>query len=146
MAASEESLIFAKIVRYVAEQIDGVAGEESAAEAPPEAEGFAAVMRELADAFEYTGGFKYSYEQSQHLGEVFALLEGAMHNLAHQATRLEQHNAAAKMQWAAGQAAEMQAEVERRREDGEGGVVAFLSDEDAAAFDEGGEGREGEEP
>ncbi|MCP5367920.1 MAG: hypothetical protein H6907_12555 [Hyphomicrobiales bacterium] len=128
MAASEESLVFAKIVRYVAQQIEDVA----AADDPGAAGGYAAVLAELADAFEYTGGFKYSYEQSRHLVEVFALLEGAMHNLAHQATRLEQHNAAAKMQWAAGQAGEMRSEVQRRHDDGEGGVVAFVGEDDGA--------------
>ncbi|MCB2102671.1 MAG: hypothetical protein KDE22_17465 [Rhodobacterales bacterium] len=129
MPVTEESQVFAKIVRYIAGQADDVSRDDET----PEGRYLAEALSELAQAFETTGGFEFKPEQAPHLAHTFSTLEAAMRALSAQARQLEQHNAAAKMEWAADQASRMSADCyESHRRKG-GGIIAFAPAEEGEA-------------
>ncbi len=116
-----EAVIFAKIVRYMADQL-----AEVDPEALPEDLGVMGdLYKEIAEAFEQSGGFEFTPDQALPLSHAFAMLEGGISILADQATGSGHDNAAAKMQWAAIKAKAMTAELETRHLEGAGGIISF---------------------
>jgi len=129
-----ESLIFAKIVRYMAEQLAKIDPEAM----PEDIAIMSELFGEIASAFESTNGFEYSHEQALPLSHAFAMLEGGIRLLGEQASEGGHTNAAAKMQWAALKAKTMTADLETSHLEGAGGIIAFKvgSDIDADNDDE----------
>ena len=139
MTQQEENLIFAKIVRYIAEQIeedlpdDPWADDDEAAETEDDPSAMAEIqtsLLEVADAFEQAGGFRFAADQAGVLSQVFAVLEAGMRTLALQAAEAGQHNAAAKMEWAAGQARDMTAYLADKQAAGDDGELVLILDEE----------------
>ena len=119
-----EALIFAKIVRYMAEQLAQIDPE-----AKPEDLGVMGdLFNEIADAFETTRGFEFTSEQALPLSHAFAMLEGGIRLLGEQAAEGGHTNAAAKMEWAAIKAKAMTADLETSHLEGAGGIIAFEVD------------------
>lgn len=121
---NQEALIFARIVRYLSEQL------KAPGEVPEEIQEMGGVLDELAQAFEATGGFEFSSEQALFLSQVFTVMETSMRALSESASSLEQHDAAAKIEWAAGQAKGMAAVLEERHLHNIGGIIAFNMEEE----------------
>lgn len=130
--ANAESLIFAKIVRYMAEQLANIDPEAM----PEDIAIMSELFGEIASAFEATSGFEYSHEQALPLSHAFAMLEGGIRLLGEQASEGGHTNAAAKMQWAALKAKTMTADLETSHLEGAGGIIAFKVDADADNDDE----------
>ena len=126
-----EGIVFARIIRGVAEHFSKMDVEEG----PEEIDQMLRVFSELADAFETTNGFEFDHEQALPLSYAFTMLEAGMRVMSEQATSGGYFNAAAKMEWAAIQAKGMIGELERRHRSDEGGVITFDDDED----DDGGD-------
>lgn len=121
-----EQLIFAKIVRYMAEQLTEIDPKAL----PEDIVVMSELFVEIADAFEATGGFEYSHEQALPLSHAFAMLEGGIRLLGEQALEGGHTNAAAKMEWAAIKAKAMTADLETGHLEGASGIIAFNSDGD----------------
>ena len=124
--ANAESTMFAKIVRYMAEQLIKIDPEAM----PEDITVMSELFIEIADAFEATGGFEYSVEQALPLSHAFSMLEGGIRLLGEQATEGGHTNAAAKMEWAAIKAKSMTADLETSHLEGASGIVAFRVDAD----------------
>ncbi len=122
-----EALIFAKVVRHLAERLGDVEPDTD----PGDLAHTGALFEELADAFETTGGFSFAADQTSALSHAFAMLEGGMHILTQQATEQGKHNAAAKMQWAANRAHGVFEMLETHITAGTGGVITLGSGEDS---------------
>lgn len=123
-----EALVFAKIVRYMADQLSEVDPEAM----PDELRAMSDLYGEIADAFEATSGFEFSQEQALPLSHAFAMLEGGIRLLAEQANEGGHSNAAAKMEWAAIKAKSMTAELETSHLEGTGGIITLLGGEETA--------------
>jgi hypothetical protein len=128
--ANQEGLIFSKITRYIAEQmqkeIEAGAHSEGTSESMPEEMGEAVTLfREIADAFELAGGIKFEAEQALPLSQAFALLATGMRALSVQATEQKQTNAAAKMEWAARKATVFTATFQQCHLEGNGGEISL---------------------
>lgn len=121
-----EGIVFARIIRGVAEHFSKMEVEEG----PEEIDQMLRVFSELADAFETTNGFEFDREQALPLSYAFTMLEAGMRVMSEQATSGGFFNAAAKMEWAALQAKGMIGELERRHRSDEGGVITFDDDDD----------------
>ena len=121
-----EPLVFAKIVRHIAERLNDDDNEA----APEDMAHAGALFMELADAFENTSGFEFTPDQALPLSHAFVTLEGGMRLLAEQAHEGGHANAAAKMEWAAMKARAMAGKLEAHHLEGAGGIVAFGVDED----------------
>lgn len=121
-----EAVIFAKIVRYMAEQLTQIDPEAM----PKDIIVMSELFIEVADAFEATGGFEYSVEQALPLSHAFAMLEGGIRLLGEQAAEGGHTNAAAKMEWAAIKAKSMTADLETSHLEGASGIIAFRADLD----------------
>lgn len=118
-----EGLIFAKIIRHIAEQMTSAPPPEGSSD--DDLQNTAGLFLELADAFEAVGGFEFAAEQALPLSHAFVLIEQGMRALSAQAREGGHDNAAAKMEWAAGRARLMTAKLEERHLAGAGGIVAF---------------------
>ena len=121
-----EPIIFAKIVRYMAEQLTQIDPEAM----PEDITVMSELFIEIADAFEATSGFEYSVEQALPLSHAFAMLEGGIRLLGEQAAEGGHTNAAAKMEWAAIKAKSMTADLETSHLEGASGIIAFRADAD----------------
>lgn len=121
-----EPRIFAKIIRYMADQLS-----EIDPDAVPEDLGvMGELFVEIADAFEATGGFEFTHEQALPLSHAFSMLEGGIRLLAEQASEGGHTNAAAKMEWAAIKAKAMTADLETSHLEGAGGIIVFDRDDE----------------
>ncbi len=127
-----ESVIFAKIVRYMAEQLTQIDPDAM----PEDITVMSELFIEIADAFEATNGFEYSHEQALPLSHAFSMLEGGIRLLGEQAAEGGHTNAAAKMQWAAIKAKSMTADLETSHLEGASGIISFRTDGDADNDDE----------
>jgi len=125
--ANAESLIFAKIVRYMAEQLTKIDPDAM----PEDIAIMSELFGEIASAFEATNGFEYSHEQALPLSHAFAMLEGGIRLLGEQASEGGHTNAATKMEWAAIKAKAMTADLEISHLEGVGGIISFKIDVDA---------------
>ena len=121
-----EAVIFAKIVRYMAEQLTQIDPEAM----PEDITVMSELFIEIADAFEATSGFEYSHEQALPLSHAFSMLEGGIRLLGEQASEGGHTNAAAKMEWAAIKAKSMTADLETSHLEGASGIIAFRADAD----------------
>ena len=121
-----EAIIFAKIVRYMAEQLTQIDPEAM----PEDISVMSELFIEIADAFEATSGFEYSHEQALPLSHAFTMLEGGIRLLGEQAAEGGHTNAAAKMEWAAIKAKSMTADLETSHLEGASGIIAFRADAD----------------
>lgn len=124
-----EGLIFSRIVRHIAEQINQT--EQASAGGNENLTQTSAMFNEIADAFEQTGGFEFQAEQALGLSHAFVLLEAGMRTLSEQATGLGHGDAAAKMEWAAIRAKMMTAKLEERHLAGAGGIITFNDIDDS---------------
>jgi len=133
------NLIFARVVRFIAEEMAAETGDRDPDE-PGEAEtgladpdaaidDLAATLNEIATAFEQAGGFHFEADQALTLTHLFSVLEAGMRALSEQAAGQGQHNAAAKIEWAAGQAREMAAYLMEKHGSGDGGTLVVLEHE-----------------
>ena len=122
-----EAVIFAKIVRYMAEQLTQIDTDAT----PEDITVMSELFIEIADAFEATKGFEYSHEQALPLSHAFAMLEGGIRLLGEQASEGGHTNAAAKMEWAAIKAKSMTADLEISHLEGASGIIAFRTDGDS---------------
>ena len=127
--ANAESLIFAKIVRYMADQLAKIDPEAM----PEDIAIMSELFSEIASAFEATNGFEYSAEQALPLSHAFAMLEGGIRLLGEQASEGGHTSAAVKMEWAAIKAKAMTADLETSHLEGAGGIISFRPDGDNRA-------------
>ncbi|MCW9033849.1 MAG: hypothetical protein OQJ97_06470 [Rhodospirillales bacterium] len=113
---NQEGLIFAKITRYIAEQITQDAEDDDEDDddgnEDQSVRETVGLYLEIAEAFEIAGGFEFEAEQALSLSQAMALLTAAMRALSEQAHQQKQPNAAAKMEWAAMQATMMTAKLQ----------------------------------
>lgn len=121
-----EPIIFAKIVRYMAEQLTQIDPKAM----PEDISAMSELLIEIADAFEATSGFEYSHEQALPLSHAFSMLEGGIRLLGEQAAEGGHTNAAAKMEWAAIKAKSMTVDLETSHLEGASGIIAFRADAD----------------
>lgn len=129
---NQEAQIFAKITRYIGEQLEqeALSTEENNAGNDEKLRGIAeaaTLFREIADAFEQAGGLLFDADQTLPLSQTFALLVSGMKALSAQATEQNQTNAAAKMEWAARKATAFTAIFQQCHLNGTGGEIS-LSD------------------
>ena len=96
---------------------------------PAGLEDLSATLREIATAFETTGGFRFEASQSLVLSHVFTVLEAGMRTLSAQAAEGGQDNAAAKIEWAAGETREMTAYLMEKHGSGDGGILVLIGDD-----------------
>jgi hypothetical protein len=125
-AQKAEALVFATIVRYLAERLTDVEPDVDAGDLTATGD----LYLEIAEAFENTNGFEFSSDQALALSHAFAMLEGGMKILAEQAHESGHTNAAAKMEWAALKARNMTAKLETHHLASSGGIIAFSVDDD----------------
>ncbi|MCP4330511.1 MAG: hypothetical protein GY791_18970 [Alphaproteobacteria bacterium] len=127
MARDSENLIFAKVVGYIAATM---ADDDGETELPEGLDRLPAVLREITDAFENSGGFEFAADQALVLSHVFTVLEAAMRTLSEQAAGGGQDNAAAKIEWAANQAREMTAYLMEKHGSGDGGTLVLVGEDE----------------
>jgi len=126
MATDSENQIFAKVVSYMAANMAADEDEDL----PAGLEDLSATLREIATAFETTGGFEFEASQTLVLSHVFTVLEAGMRTLSAQAAEGGQDNAAAKIEWAAGETREMTAYLMEKHGSGDGGTLVLIGDGD----------------
>jgi len=124
-ATAAEAKVFATIIRYLAERLGDIEPDVDPGDLVQSGELFI----ELATAFENTSGFEFTSDQALPLSHAFALLVGGMRILAEQAGESGHTNAAAKMEWAAGKAHAMGAELDLHHLQGAAGIIAFGREE-----------------
>lgn len=122
---NQEALVFARIVRYLSEQL------KDPGDVPEEIQEMSVILEELAQAFETTGGFEFNAEQAVFLSQVFTVMETSMRALSESAAKLNQTDAAAKIEWGANQAKGMAAVLEERHLHNIGGIIAFNKEDEA---------------
>ena len=125
---NQEGVIFARILRHIAAQL----GEQNSALPQEELETMGGLCMEMADAFEQAGGFEYQFEQALPLSQTFAMLDPAILGLATMANEMGQHNAAAKMEWAANLCRNWAQDLEDKHHCQADGIISFalLDDEE----------------
>ncbi len=122
---NQEGIIFAKITRYIAEQIAHEAEEADTEEERQAIQETIELYIEIAEAFELAGGFEFEAEQALSLSQALALLVAGMNALSEQAHQQKQSNAAAKMEWAAMQANTMTAKLQECYLAGSSGFITI---------------------
>ncbi|MBL4747662.1 MAG: hypothetical protein JKY17_04650 [Magnetovibrio sp.] len=120
--ADAEAKLYASIVRYLSERLTETEPDVDPGDLVQTGE----LFRELADAFEHTGGFEFSHDQALVLTHAFTMLEGGMRILCEQASESDHTNAAAKMEWAAIKTKAMTADLETHHLAGSGGFITLL--------------------